>query len=77
MNILLKLMTLSLSIYSLAVLSGCALGAGTAATAGYSLKSQSADSLTADAEQKIVERAKKEIIAEIMSTQQCASPRGQ
>jgi len=58
---------------SISILSGCAAGAATAATAGYSLKSQSADSLTAEAERKMIDRAKKEIIAEMMITGPSAS----
>lgn len=65
-----KLVTISLSILTLAILTGCAAGA---ATAGYALKSQSADSLTASAEQRIVDRTKAEIMSEL-SKQQCASP---
>jgi hypothetical protein len=57
-----KLATLALPLLSVFVLTGCAAGA---ATAGYSIKSQSADSLTASAEQKIVERTKREIMAEL------------
>lgn len=44
------------------VLTGCAAGA---ATAGYAIKAQSADGLTSEAEQKIVDRTKREIFAEI------------
>jgi len=40
---------------------GCAAGA---ATSAYSLKAQSADSLTSAAEQKIVDRIKREMILE-------------
>ena len=46
----------------MSILSGCAAGA---ATAGYALKAQSADSLTASAEQRIVDRAKMEIMTEL------------
>lgn len=59
MKLFYKLMLISLSILSL---TGCAAGA---ATAGYALKAQSADSLTANAEQRIVERTKREIMAEL------------
>lgn len=52
----------------LTFLSGCAAGA---ATAGYSLKSQSADSLTASAEQRIVDRTKTEIMLELSRQQYC------
>ena len=44
------------------VLGGCALGAG---TAGYAVKAQAADSLTPQAEQRIVDRAKQETITEL------------
>ena len=64
MNKLSKLITISFPL-SLAIMTGCAAGA---ATAGYSLKSQSADSLTSSAEQKIVERTKREIMAELSKT---------
>ena len=52
MKLLQKLMITGLSLLSLTIMSGCAAGA---ATAGYALKAQSADSLTASAEQKIVD----------------------
>ena len=57
-----KLMIISLPMLSLTILTGCAAGA---ATAGYSLKSQSADSLTASAEQRIIDRAKREVREEM------------
>lgn len=57
-----KLMMLSCS---LLFLSGCAAGA---ATAGYALKAQSADSLSAEGEQRIIDRTKREILAEISAT---------
>lgn len=44
-------------------LSGCAAGA---ATAGYALRAQSADSLSSEAEQRIVDRTKKEIKMEMI-----------
>ncbi len=43
-------------------ITGCAAGS---ATAGYALKSQSADSLTASAEERLVNRVKREIMQEI------------
>lgn len=49
----------SLVVISSTFLSGCAVGS---ATAGYALKAQCADSLTACAEQRIVERVKKELL---------------
>lgn len=60
-----KLMMLLIPVISLTVLSSCAIGAASAATAGYSLKSQSADSLTSEAEQRIVDRTKAEIMSEL------------
>lgn len=69
-----KLMRITLPMLALAVLTGCAAGA---ATAGYSLKSQSADSLTAAAEQKIVDRTKREILSELSNDymqKQCVTP---
>lgn len=66
-----KLATLSLSVLSVAMLTGCAAGA---ATAGYAIKAQSADSLTASAEQRIVDRAKMEVMSELYRPQQCAAP---
>jgi hypothetical protein len=65
-----KLMMISLPILSLAILSGCAAGA---ATAGYAIKAQSADSLTASAEQKIIDRAKREIMADMAGNSSCIS----
>ena len=59
---------LCLIVLSVTILSSCAAGA---ATAGYALKAQSADSLTADAERKIVERTKREIMAELSATNSC------
>lgn len=66
-----------LPVLSLIVLSSCAVGAAGAATAGYSLKSQSADSLTAEAEQKIVDRTKREIMAEMSGNSSCVHRRCQ
>lgn len=48
-------------------LTGCAAGS---ATAGYSLKSMTADSLTATAEQRIIDRAKNEIYYELSAANQ-------
>jgi hypothetical protein len=45
-------------------LTGCAAGA---ATAGYALRADSANSLTAEGEDRIVRRAKREILAELHS----------
>ena len=58
---------------ALAVLSGCAAGAATAATSGYSLKAQTADSLSAEGEQRLVERTKKEIMAELSKSSHSVS----
>lgn len=66
-----KLMTLSLSMLTIAILTGCAAGA---ATAGYALKAQSADSLTASAEQRIVDRAKSEIMSDLYKQQHVSAP---
>jgi hypothetical protein len=44
------------------LLSGCVAGS---ATAGYSLKAQSASNLTTEAEQRIVDRVKSEVKAEM------------
>ena len=65
MKLFKKLIMLSLPAFSLILFSGCAAGA---ATAGYALKSQCADSLTSDAEQRIVDRAKREMMAEMNLT---------
>lgn len=61
MKMFFKMMKPFAFLLALASLTSCAAGAATAATAGYSLKSQSADSLTADAEQRIVERTKERL----------------
>ena len=53
---------LGLVLLTMTILTGCAAGA---ATAGYALKAQSADSLSAEAEQRIVQRAKRELMAEM------------
>lgn len=68
-----KFVMISMSILSLTIITGCAAGA---ATAGYALKAQSADSLTTDAEQRIVERTKREVMAELSGTNPFVS-RGQ
>lgn len=67
MKVFNKLVTLAM--LSL-ILSGCAAGA---ATAGYALKAQSSDGLTADAEQRIVDRAKREIKAEMSGSNACVN----
>ncbi len=59
------LSAISLAILSLVTLSSCAAGAATAATAGYSLNARSADNLTAQGEARLIERAKREIYAEM------------
>ena len=53
------------SVIYLLMLSGCAIGAGTAATAGYSLKAKTAEELSPSGEQRIVDRAKQETITEL------------
>ena len=59
----LKKMTSLTLITSLSVLLvGCAAGA---ATSAYSVKAQSADGLSAEAEQRIIDRAKRELAAEM------------
>ncbi len=65
-----KLVVFSFSMLTLAILTGCAAGA---ATAGYALKAQSSDSLTADAEKRIVDRTKAEIMTELSRQQPCYS----
>ncbi len=62
MKLFSKLIKITLPVLFVTILTGCAAGA---ATAGYALKAQSADSLTADAEQRIIDRAKREIIADM------------
>lgn len=55
------------------ILTGCAAGA---ATAAYAVRSNTADSLTAEGEQRIIDRTRREIMAELSSTSPCsASPR--
>ena len=54
-----------ISAVCLLMLSGCAIGAGTAATAGYSLKAKTAEELSPAGEQRIVDRAKQETITEL------------
>jgi len=63
-KLLLSLLTLSITF-----LTGCAAGS---ATAGYALTAQSAYSLSAAAEQRIVNRTKAEVMSEL-SRQQCAN----
>lgn len=65
-----KITLFALATLTLSFLTSCAAGA---ATAGYALKSQSADSLTASAEQRIINRAKAEMMAD-MCQQQYAAP---
>ena len=61
-----------LSILSLAALSSCAAGS---ATAGYSVRSQSADNISPEAEDRIVERAKNEALLEIMKQKSTSTAR--
>lgn len=72
MNIFNKLSAV-LALIALGALSSCAVGAATSATSGYAIKSQSADSLTAEAEQRIVDRTKREIMAEMNTSHQNCS----
>ena len=62
MNTFKKFAKSSLLIIAVSFLSGCAAGA---ATAGYSLRSVTADSLSPQAEQRIVERTKREMYFEL------------
>lgn len=72
MRIFKRLINISLPVFGLIFLSGCAAGA---ATAGYSLKAQSADSLSTSAEQRIVDRVKREMMAELSPNNQYNLPR--
>lgn len=63
-----KLMMISLSLLSLSTLTSCAAGS---LTAGYAARSNVAESLTADGEQKIVDRTKREIASEMRATPPC------
>lgn len=56
-----KLAHMTFASLSIMILASCAAGS---ATAGYSLRSQTADRLTAEGEQRIIDRTKKEIQAE-------------
>lgn len=71
MKVIKELMIISLPILSLSFLTSCAAGA---ATAGYALKAQSADGLTAEAEQRIINRAKAELMADIPIQQRYYAP---
>ncbi len=51
-------------------LTSCAAGA---ATAAYSLKAQTADGLSAEAEQRIIQRAKNEVFSELNSSKSSIS----
>lgn len=64
MNLFKTSASLSLILFSISLLTSCAAGS---ATAGYALKANTSDNLSADAEQRIVDRAKREMKAE-MST---------
>ena len=52
---------------SLLILAGCAIGAGAAATSGYALKANTAEELSAAGEQRIVNRAKSEVLTELQA----------
>jgi hypothetical protein len=56
-----KVMTI-LSLLSLTLLSGCAVGSATSAVA---LRAHTADSLTAQGEARVVERARQEILRDL------------
>lgn len=66
-----KYLMMILATLSLGSLTSCAAGA---ATAGYALKAQTSDCLTAEGEQRIVDRAKREILNDIYGTPSCDSP---
>lgn len=72
-NFIIKSFLFLIPVFTFGILTGCAAGA---ATAGYSLKAQSADSLTAAAEQKIIDRAKNEIYYELSIANQCRDYQG-
>lgn len=65
-----KILKLSISGLAISLLTGCAAGA---ATAGYSIKAQSADGLTSEAEQRIINRAKAEILCDMSMQRQFSS----
>ena len=82
MNRIKNSMVQFIPVFVLLFASGCAAGAATAVTAGYAVKADSAeravvsershkadsaDSLTSEAEQKIVDRAKREALVEMSS----------
>lgn len=62
-----KFYNFGFAIVLFAALTGCAAGS---ATAAYSVKAQTADNLTSDAEQRIVDRAKREALAEMNRQQE-------
>jgi hypothetical protein len=63
-----KLSSISFALFAL-LFTGCAAGS---ATAGYSMKAQTADSLSTEAEQRIVDRAKSEVKAEMAANYKTA-----
>ena len=52
---------LNITVLGMALLTGCAAGSATSATAGYSLMAHEAQNLSSDAEQKVVDRIRSEI----------------
>jgi hypothetical protein len=67
-NYMKKISGICFALFTL-LLTGCAAGS---ATAGYSMKAQTADSLSTEAEQRIVDRAKNEVKAEMASNYKTA-----
>ena len=68
-----KACVLSTALFAVLSLTGCAAGA---ATAGYSLRAKEADCLSAQGEQRITDRVKKEIMLELREGRGC-SPEAQ
>lgn len=64
-----KLSLFALPVVLSTILTSCAAGA---ATAGYAIKAQSADGLTAEAEQRIINRAKAEMMCDM--PMRCSAP---
>lgn len=62
----------ALTVFSAISLTSCAVGS---ATAAYAVKAHEADGLSAQAEQRVVDRVKSEIIYELSSPASCPSPR--
>lgn len=66
MNNLKKIVAVLFITIAAASLTGCAAGS---ATAGYALRADTADKLSSAGEQRVVDRAKKEIFAELYQSQ--------